>query len=447
MNAHFQKFKLPDHPAILKVVIPAVFMVLLFFGCSQKEKPSPAKVYVKKEKGSYILYRNAKPYTIKGAAGYSHFRELKHLGGNTLRVWDTVGLAAVLDSAEANGLAVVVGLPIANSDYIALYSDSLRAHQQYIAFKAVVNRFKGHPAVLMWCVGNELDFPYKPSFNNFYKAFNDITAMIRRDDPDHPITTTVLNFNKKYIFNITYRCDLDVISFNIFSRISFLRDDLNSISLLWGGPYMLAEWGIDGPWEGTAQTAWGAYIENTSNRKAEFYLSRYKQYMPVEDPRFLGCFTFFWGNKQEGTHTWFSLFDENGERSEGVDVMQSIWQGKRKETAYPQIKYMLLDKKGARDNIILSPGSTSVAEVLMLGQSKIKSIKWQIFKEDWYKKNNLHNIKKLQPLQGLLKGNESLKVDFTVPAEEGPYRIFATIYDEDGHFSTCNTPFYVVTDK
>lgn len=447
MNAHFQKYKFPDHPAILKVIIPALFVVLLFFGCAQKQRTGQAKVYVKKEKGTYTLYRNGKPYAIKGAAGYSHFRELQHFGGNTLRVWDTVGLAGILDSAEANGIAVVVGLPIANSDYMALYNDSLRAHKQYIAFEAVVNRFKGHPAVLMWCIGNELDFPFKPSFNNFYKAFNEITAMIRRDDPDHPITTTVLNFNKKYIFNIAYRCDIDVISFNIFSRLNFLRDDLKSISLFWSGPYMLAEWGINGPWEGTEQTAWGAYLENTSDKKAAVYLDRYKNHMPVEDPRFLGCFTFFWGNKQEGTHTWFSLFDEKGARSEAVDAMQVIWKGKSKETAYPQIKYMLLNKKGSRDNIILSPGSTSTAQVLMQGQSKIKSIKWEIFKEDWYKKNNLHNIKKLKPLEGLITDSGSLKVDFTAPLKEGPYRIFATIYDEDGHFATCNTPFYVVTDK
>ena len=30
---------------------------------------------------------------------------------------------------------------------------------------------------------------------------------------------------------------------------------------------------------------------------------------------------------------------------------------------------------------------------------------------------------------------------FKVPSKEGPYRIFATVYDKAGNFATCNTPF------
>jgi hypothetical protein len=430
-----------------KLILSGLMIVLMFFGCSRQMDRTTGKVYIKKEAGKYTLYRNGNPYVIRGAAGYSQFKTLKNNGGNTLRVWDTVGLAAILDSAQLNHIAVVVGLPIANSDYMALYNDSLKVAVQHCAFKTIVNKFKAHPAVLMWCIGNELDFPNKPSYKKFYEAFNDLTDMIRKDDPDHPITTTVLNFNKKYIFNLNTRCDIDVISFNIFSRINELRGDLKSALWLWRGPYMIAEWGIDGPWTGGAQTAWGAYIESTSNRKAVSYLNRYKNYMPINDPRFLGCFAFFWGNKQEGTHTWFSLFDENGAKSETIDALQSIWTGKTKKSNFLQIKYMLLDKKQARDNIILSPNTHSSAEFVLLDQNKIKSVKWEIFREDWYKKNNLHNIKKLKPLENLIKIDKGISVEFISPGEEGPYRIFATIYDENGHFATSNIPFYVVTDK
>ncbi|MFA4868860.1 MAG: glycoside hydrolase family 2 TIM barrel-domain containing protein [Pedobacter sp.] len=431
---------------VISILLSSSFLILNLLSCSRQTEKSTKEVYIKESSGKYSLYRNGQPYIIKGAAGYSHFNTLKNIGGNTIRIWDTVGLSTILDSARLNKLAVIVGLPIANSDYMALYNDSTKVTKQHNAFKAIVNRFKGHPAVLMWCIGNELDFPYKPSYNNFYQAFNKLTDMIRKEDPNHPITTTVLNFNKKYISNIKFRCNIDIISFNIFNRINYLRDDIKSATLLWRGPYMIAEWGIDGPWDGTLQTAWGAYVENTSNKKAEFYLNRYKKYMPLEDPRFLGCFIFYWGNKQEGTHTWFSIFDENGASSEAVDVMRHIWTGKRQGSTFPQIKYMLLNKKGAMDNIILSSHANANAEVLLLEQSKIKAIKWEVFKEDWYKEN-LHNIKKLKPLQNLIKSDGALKVDFIAPKEEGPYRLFATIYDYNGHFATCNTPFYVVADK
>ena len=425
----------------------AVVLLLMLFSCEPEKRSSSAKVAIKENRGKYTLYRNGKPYFIKGAAGSTNFCALKNAGGNTMRIWDTVHLARVLDSAAANNLTIIVGLPIANSNYTALYNDPARVAKQFNAFKRIVARFKAHPAVLMWCIGNELDFPYKLSYNSFYKAFNQLTDMIHKDDPDHPITTTLLNFNKKYIFNIKFRCDIDVISFNIFSRIPLLREDLKKVSLFWEGPYMLAEWGINGPWEGTEQTAWGAYIEKTSNKKAELYLNRYKKYVPLEDSRLLGAFVFYWGNKQEGTPTWFSMFDESGAKSEAVDVMRYLWTGKPYEGTFPQINYMLLDTKGAGDNILLSPRLQSVAELKMLDKNKIRSVKWEILKEDWFKKNNVHSSKKLKPLKSMIKDAGSLKIHFISPAEEGPYRIYATIYDYNGHFSTCNTPFYVVTDK
>lgn len=448
MQLHLiKKNKYPNKTTMNKITLPVLFISLFLFSCSQRQADPSKKVYIKKNNGTYTLYKNGKPYHVKGAAGYSNFNTLKNIGGNTIRIWDTTHLARILDSAQVNNLSVIVGLPIANSDYPALYNDSIKVATQFKAFKSIINRFKNNPAILMWCIGNELDFPYKRTYNNFYKAFNELTNMIRKDDPEHPITTSVLNFNKKYIFNIKTRCDIDLISFNIFSRIASLRSELKQVALFWNGPYMLTEWGIDGPWDGTEQTAWGAYIENTSNKKAEFYLNRYKKDMPTEDPRFLGSFVFFWGNKQEGTPTWFSMFDENNLKSEAVDVMQYLWTGKHGTHPFPQIKYMLLNEKGARDNIILSANSKSSAEVLMLNKNGIKSINWQIFKEDWYKKKNLNSTRKLKPLENLIKENQSLKIDFTAPKEEGPYRIFATIYDENGHFATCNTPFYVVTDQ
>ncbi|MET4544549.1 hypothetical protein ABIE26_001854 [Pedobacter africanus] len=431
----------------IKIFLSVSLLVAAVVGCSRQRDASPGKVHIQEKNGKYTLYRDGKPFYIKGASGDAHFDALKRAGGNTVRVWDTLNLAKILDSAAANEIAVVVGLPVFNSDYMAFYNSGTKVAKQHEAFKSVISRFKKHPAVLMWCIGNELDFPHKPAYLNFYKAFNDLTEMIHREDPDHPVTTTVLNFNSKNIFNINARCNVDLISFNIFGRLSFLRDELKGTSLFWNGPFMLAEWGINGPWDGTEQTAWGAYIEDTSTKKAELYLERYKTYMPVDNPRFLGAFAFFWGNKQEGTHTWFSMFDENGAESEVVSALQYIWTGKKDAHSFPQVKYMLLDKKGARDNIILSPGNYSSAEVLMLEKAKIKTVKWQIFKEDWYKKNKIHSTKKLKPIEGLIGADQGLSVNFKAPAEEGPYRIFAAIYDENGHFSTANTPFYVITDK
>lgn len=416
-------------------------------GCWHEKQPDrSAKVYIDHKNGRYTVVRNGKPFDIRGAGGYSHFRELREAGGNTLRTWDTTHLAQILDSAQKHELAVIVGLPLPNSGDISFYNNPQITQTRYRALQSLIKRFRNHPAVLMWCLGNELDFPYKWSYDDFYDSFNALTDMIHREDPDHPVTTTILNFNKKYIFNIRLRCDVDVISFNIFSNLPLLRKDLDDLAWFWKGPYMLLEWGINGPWEGTEQTAWGAYIEDTSKKKAEIYRRRYRQHMPLEDPRFLGACIFFWGNKQETTHTWFSIFDENGNASEAVGTMQGIWTGKSTSVVYPELKYMLLNNQGARDNILLNPSARASAEVLLFkGHDRIRSIRWQLFREDWYRENRLNSTRKLVPVTTTESSGQNLRLSFSTPQQEGPYRLFATIYDNAGNFASCNTPFYVVS--
>jgi len=435
--------------SIIYKLFPLLIFLLLVFSCDRDgDKNFPRKVHIREVNGKYTFYRNGEPFFVKGASGISHFKLLRESGGNTIRIWDTTNLQATLDSAVANDLAVIVGLPVANSDDPSFYSDPKRVKNQHTAFERLVLRHRNNSCILMWCVGNELDFPYKLSYTSFYKAFNDLTDMIHKQDPDHPVTTTVMNFNAKYITNINLRCDVDVISFNIFSRLFLLRQDLKDLSWLWDGPYMLLEWGVNGPWEGTEKTAWGAYIEDTSKKKAQIYERRYKDHMPTDDPRFLGACAFFWGQKQETTHTWFSMFDQYGASSEPVSEMRALWKNEEYQGIYPAVKDILLNDKGARENIILDPNAAARAEVLMFGNDKgIKEIRWEIFREDWYKRNNINSTRKTFPLRTLMKSCKGLEANFIAPAKEGPYRLFATIYHQNGTFATCNTPFYVLGVK
>jgi len=428
------------------LLLLAVTLSIVLSGCLGEKQPNKsAKVYIDQHDGGYTVMRNGKRYDIRGAGGHSHFRELHEAGGNTLRTWDTTNLAQILDSAQRHDLAVIVGLPIPNSGDISFYNNPQITQTRYRAIQSVIKRFRNHPAVLMWCLGNELDFPFKWTYGDFYDSFNALTDMIHREDPDHPVTTTILNFNKKYIFNIRLRCDIDVISFNIFSNLPLLRGDLDDLAWFWKGPYMLLEWGINGPWQGTEQTAWGAYIEDTSKKKADIYEERYLQFMPLKDPRFLGACVFFWGHKQETTHTWFSIFDEKGNASEAVGTMQRLWTNKLSPVVYPEVKYMLLNGQGARDNVLLNPSVPASAEVLLFkGHDRIRSIRWEVFREDWYRENQINSTRKLVPLAAAESSGQNLRLTFSTPQQEGPYRIFATIYDDAGNFASCNTPFYVV---
>jgi hypothetical protein len=428
---------------------PVVFSSLLIFilitGCkSKKPEIKDQKVFVRKEKNGYVLIRNGSPFMIKGAAGQTNLAKLNEIGGNTIRTYDTLNIGSVLDSAEANHIAVIVSLPMASSnDFQYFYNDTSKIAFQYKAFKSIVEKYKDHPALLMWCLGNELEFPYKPSYNDFYKTLNNLLEMIHSVDPNHPVTTTLMSLQTKYIINLQVKMpDLDIISINTFGRLSSIRQDLKDLDWIWDGPFIISEWGTYGYWEEDS-TAWGVPIENTSTKKAEQYQKTYNSYMPVEDPRFLGSCVFYWGQKQETTHTWFSMFTENGVATESVGTMQYLWTGKAPANGAPQIKYMLVENKGARDNIFLKPNTTHSAEVFMVeGDKDPLTVKWEILPEDWYNKNETK--KKPLPLKELIISSEGMKVTFRTPSNEGPYRLFFEVFDNHGYVATTNTPFYVI---
>ncbi|WP_341836141.1 glycoside hydrolase family 2 TIM barrel-domain containing protein [Chitinophaga pollutisoli] len=371
---------------------------------------------------------------------------MKAAGGNTIRTWDTAGLGKLLDEAQAAGIAVICGFAIPVSGHLDFYRDTAAISAMSQAFGRVVERHKNHPALLMWCLGNEVDFPYSPRFRPFYKAYNHLLDMIHTLDPDHPVTTALINFNRRNIYNLRWKVpELDLISLNIFGEIKDLRTNLKKFSWFWDGPFLITEWGINGPWE-SETTAWGAPIENTSNKKAEQYLQRYTDYMPVNDPRFLGACVFYWGQKQEVTHTWFGMFSPHGNTSPAAQTMQYIWTGQWPAHKAPRLRYMLLDDKGARDNILLSPGTEHSASLLLEspGAGSLR-IEWELLPEDWFVRYRSY-VNPLKPpvLDSLLLSQEGNVARFRAPSREGPYRLFVTAYDAYGNFASANTPFYVI---
>jgi hypothetical protein len=432
---------------VYQVFITLALACFAMAACRRAPVPSALhKVYIGQSGGRYTIFRDGRPFTVKGAAGTGQLQALKTAGGNTIRTWDTVRLGALLNEAQAAGIAVIAGLSIPVSSSLEFYRDTAAVSALCLAYERIVERYKDHPALLMWCLGNEVDFPYRPRFGPFYKAYNRLLDTIHAHDPDHPVTTALINFNRRNIYNLRWKVpQLDLISLNIFGELQHLRRDLKKFAWFWDGPFLVTEWGINGPWE-SETTAWGAPVENTSNKKAEQYLQRYTDYMPVNDPRFLGACVFYWGQKQEVTHTWFGLFAPNGEVSAAAQAMQYIWTGRQPAHKAPELQYMLVEGKGAKDNILLGPGTVHSAELLLEspGNDALR-FEWEVLPEDWFiRSRNDANLQKPPVLDSLLLSGEGAKARFRAPSREGPYRIFVTVYDAYGNFATTNTPFYVI---
>src|SRR5690606_7133471 len=145
----------------------------------------------------------------------------------------------------------------------------------------------------------------------------------------------------------------------------------------------------------------------------------------------------------ERTHTWFSMFSEDGHTAEAVHTMQYVWNGTKPPYPAPRVQYMLVDQKGARNNIILKANTIKTAEVFMYASERDSiAFSWQILHEDWYDeyKAPAPNSK---PMEELIIDTEGQKLQFRTPSQEGPYRIFVEVTDNHGNFATANTPIYV----
>ena len=404
------------------------------------EKLQPIKVEVKKTEKGFELLRGGKPYFVKGAGGSSYFHRVAANGGNSIRTWGTNGAKGILDSAQQNGLTVMMGLWVAPERHGFNYDDTVAVRKQFEKAKADVMKYKDHPAMLSWGIGNELNLSY--SNPNVWKAVNDIAKMIHEVDPNHPATTVLAGINKKEIGHINASAkDLDFLSINIYADLDVLPAMIKSTG--WAGPYMVTEWGPTGHWEGL-QTEWNAPVEETSSEKAAVYKSRYTYSVEKDKANCLGSYVFLWGQKQERTPTWYGLFTAKGEESEVIDVMKYLWSGAYPKNRAPHVYGFTLDDKRANQSVYLKPGTTCNAEVDAFDPNNDALIyRWELLPEATKVGEGGDHEDKPKTVKMAYKEIGKGKISLTAPEASGAYRLFVYVADGKNKVATANIPFYI----
>ena len=420
------------------------------YACSEKEISSKdsSTVYVEETRDGYNLIRNGEDFVIRGVAGHEQLHRLHQMGGNTIRVYDTTDLGQILDSAHANDIAVIVGLWMMGNLEMD-YSDSFLVDQQYEEIRESVRRYRDHPALLMWCLGNEIS--YRASLHELFfpskmwLAFEDLVDLIHKEDPNHPVTTTITNYQRKRLLYFKFRVpQLDIVGINTFGRLAELRSMFKWYNWFFDMPFFLAEWAISGPWE-SATTDWYTPIESSSSEKATDYVNFYREFIPHEDPRFLGSCVFYWGYKQEHTHSWFSLFTEKGEPTLALEALEQVWTGTLPTNFIPVADSLVVNGASSEDGIILNPGQIVNAHLFAHDKEgdELKT-EWEILPDSWHFDYRAIN-QKPKPIEDLIQVKASRDIRFNAPYQEGTYRLFAKVSDaKSGGASMINTTFLVV---
>lgn len=433
----------------LKIII--LLLIISTLSCKtthdkgNQVKMEPVKVELVNKDNHFQLLRNGEPYYIKGAGTtFDKIKILAHNGANSCRTWSTetehYTADQFMDSAHNYNLTVTLGLDVQKERKGFDYNDSVAVKKQFEFIKNEVIKYKDHPALLVWGIGNELNLNY--SNPKVWDAVNDIAKMIKEVDPNHPTTTMLAGIKEFDVKEIAKRCpDLDFLSIQMYGDLPNLQQRIKESG--YDGPYVVSEWGATGHWE-VARTEWDAPIEQTSKEKAESYIHRYRVAIESDSLRCLGSYVFFWGQKQERTPTWYGLFTEDGNPTETIDAMHFLWKGKWPENRAPRLDSLRLNGLSAFDNIKLEKGNNYTAEVFCYNAEK-ESLKyeWEIL----YESNDLgvggDHESRPESIDGLIQNKNSSKVEITAPKEKGAYRIFVYVIDSENKTATANIPFYV----
>ena len=426
-----------------KLLIPIIVFLISTTSTAQNSnrQHNPIKVEIRKIDSTYQLMREGKPYFVRGAGGSAYPERIKASGGNSIRTWGTRDAQRVLDSAFKYGLTVLMGLDVARERHGFNYDDTAAVQQQFNKIREEVIKYKDHPAILGWGIGNELNLQYKNP--KVWNAVNDISKMIHEVDQNHFTTTVFAGINKGLVDYIKERTpDIDLLCINTYGGLASLPRTIRQSG--WEGAYLVTEWGPTGHWE-SLQTSWKSPIEETSSEKAAVYKSRYEYGIENDSQKCLGSYVFLWGQKQERTPTWYGLFTEKGEESEVVDVMQFLWSGSWPKNKAPHLYSLQLNKKRAVDNINLQPGNsyTAVAVVSDPDDDRI-TYRWELLPEPTKLSEGGDFEARPKPVEGLVTSSgRDGEIQLKAPSSAGAYRLFVYVTDGNNNVATANIPFFV----
>ncbi|MBC8138968.1 MAG: hypothetical protein H8F28_24090, partial [Fibrella sp.] len=275
---------------------------------------------------TWQLLREGKPYFVKGVGGTQKLPLLKSLGGNSVRTWGVESAKRDLDAAHAQGLTMTLGIWLGHKVHGFKYDDPKMVQEQFEKAQAAIREFKNHPALLAWGIGNEMEGDGNDPL--VWKAIQEIAAMAHKEDPNHPTMTVTAEIggNANKAKAVQDLCpDIDIIGINSYGGLGSLADRLKEAGIT--KPYIVTEYGPNGPWE-VGKTRWGVSLEPNSSEKAAMYLGNYLRSIRNQ-PACLGSYAFLWGDKMEGTPTWFGmLLPGTGERLAATDAISYLWTGK-----------------------------------------------------------------------------------------------------------------------
>lgn len=411
------------------------------------------------------LYVNGEAFFIKGAAlngdnkdsdrNQEFWKEAKQAGANTVRMYSVNDQAVdLLDEMARKGIYVNLGLWMPRECEGFDYNDETARKKQVASVKTIVSRLKNHPAILMWCIGNELDQNNKVdgtgtiSLNvNVWKDVNEISKYIH-DEDGRPTTTALTGTWDKTVSEIVeYAPDLDILCINAYDPGVYNVHSSLKETQKFSKPYIISEFGPLGTWEASVKkTEWGCLLEPTGTEKAADYKDIYEKcIVPNKDKGCLGSYVFLWGYQSHGdVLTWYAMYDQFQKQAlPAATVMSELWKGAASSKHNPVITEMKIAGKTADQNVKLPSAELSSASVVASSpDGAALTYDWRIVRDV-----RLEDGKTMSGISGLIQGKPDQNLSFKAPSTPGNYRLIVFARDAASNLADVAVFPFNVTDS
>lgn len=279
-----------------------------------------------KENNGWKLYVDGKPFVIKGVTfGRDikretigvYMKQLKSMGVNTVRTWGCGEETQILlDSADAYGIKVLLGIwmrhgrpGMEGDDSFNYLADKKGMEDMYNGAINAVKKYKDHPAVLFFGMGNEVFLNIatdkeKKAYSQFLET---VCKKVKEIDPNHPITA-VDAWTFGFEWWSKYCPSIDIYGVNCYGAgANQIPGELEKQKI--DKPYMITEYGVRGEWEVKPDKN-GLKVEPNDAEKYTTISKGVHDWI-YSKPGCLGVYVFNYGNGADHGAVWLSMMFDN----------------------------------------------------------------------------------------------------------------------------------------
>ena len=405
-----------------------VSLILALVACEPAQFVLASEVALVKHATGFQLHVDGRFFPIKGAGGDGSQALLAQVGANTCRTWAADDIQERLDEAHRHGLKVIVGIWLGHERHGFNWSDAGQVAKQRAMARSQVLKWKDHPALLAWGLGNEMEGFAAGDNEAIWKGIEDLAKQTKELDPHHPTMTTVAEIGGKRIELLNRLCSsLDIIGINSYGGAPTLGERYRKA----GGtrPFVVTEYGIPGAWE-IGKNAFGAVDELTSTAKGPIYRTVFEAL--AQDPLCLGSVAFTWGSKVEATATWYGMLLPNGERLEMVDQLAEAW-GKPVPNRCPTIQPL-----GAPTTALKPGQQVTITATIADPEQDPLSVEWVLTSDPQHYHTGGDAQSAPTTYPDAIGAHDLGSCVLTMPASGGLYRIYAYVRDGKGGAALAN---------